>query len=75
MDEVILWLFVAGVVVIFLLLLFAVFAWAPGRESRRERARKKRKQKIEQMYGCENCPVWLVCHLDEEYPCVKDLGI
>lgn len=75
MDEVILWLIVVVAVVTFFVLLFAVFAWAPGRESRKERAREKRKRKIEQMYGCEGCPVWLACHLNEEYPCVKDLGI
>ncbi len=74
-DEVILWLFVAVSIIFFLLLLFSVFALAPGRESRKERARSKRKQRIEQMYGCEDCPVWLVCHLDEDHPCVKDVGL
>lgn len=36
LSDVILWVIVAGIIAFFLAVLYAVFAWAPGRESRRE---------------------------------------
>ncbi len=70
MKEEVLIAVIAGVVVWLALSISAVVIALLIRNMLRER-RRERSLRREPKAECLECPVWMVCHLDAEYPCVK----